>query len=267
MKDDNVGIIGYGKMGKLLAREFSEDHSIGIFSKDELNTNHAVFDSLEKLYRNSTYLVLTIPSQEVQKTLKKLSSLDTEDEKVIFDISTFKEDIIDLYCEFPSSVRVASVHPLFGPGIGSIKSENVILVPVKGREEDADHIEEFFESFQADVSRMDVEKHDDLMSITIGVPYFLGISYLRLISRYEDLQEDPDMYKGTSFDYLSNYGKAVLKDSPEFIKEVFEHSGDKIEEMFEMKTIETQDIQKLKSQHKEEIEESYSRLYEVFKKQ
>ncbi|MFW5953411.1 MAG: prephenate dehydrogenase/arogenate dehydrogenase family protein [Candidatus Natronoplasma sp.] len=261
MRREKVGIIGYGKMGHLLAKQFAEDHDINIYSEEKLNTRFNKYRTIESLYIDSKYIVIAVPSKEIESLLKKLSNIDVEETKTIFDISTFKSDFIDIYKMFPDNVKTASAHPMFGEGIESIEDEKVVIIPVNGREDDSDHVEEFFRQLGANTVKIDADEHDEMMKITIGIPYFLGMSYLNMVSKTDDI----DMFGGTSFEYLTTYGKAVLNDSPEFIEEVIDHSRDKIEEFLEEAKSGEVDIERLKEKYEDEIDESYTDFYRVMR--
>jgi len=259
MEREKLGIIGYGKMGKLLARQFSDRYDIGIYSKGDFETEFKILESVESLYVFSDYSIITVPAKEIPSILEKISRIDIDEDKVIFDISTFKKDFIDEYERFPEHISVASAHPMFGEGVDTLKDENVIVVPVEGREREAEYVESFFEEFEADVSRMNVDEHDELMKVLIGIPYFFGISYLSLISDCEDIES----YGGTSFEFLSTYGKAVLNDSPEFIYEVIDNSIDSIERNLKNLDFDKEEINRLQENYGDEIDENYSKIYEM----
>ncbi len=261
MEREKVGIIGFGKMGKLLAQQFNERYKIGIYSKGNFETKFNVFNSVESLYNFSDYLVITVPAEEISSILDEISRIDLKEDKVIFDISTFKKDFIEEYKRLPQHLKVASAHPMFGEGVDTLKDENVIVVPVDGREREAEYVESFFEEFGADVSSMKADEHDEMMKILIGIPYFFGISYLRLISDIENIEK----YGGTSFELLSTYGKAVLNDSSEFIHEVIDHSEDVVEVILKDRVVDEDKIKKLQKKYDDEVGENYSKIYEFLR--
>ncbi len=248
-------------MGKLFSELFSKRYEIGVYSRGSFETEFTVFDSIESLYDFSNYLMIATPSEEIKEIITKLSKIDIGEKKVIFDICTFKEDFIDEYKRLPQPLNIASAHPMFSEGIETLNGQKVIVVPVKRREQGAHHVETFFEEFKAEVFLMDVEEHDKLMKILIGVPYFFGISYLSLISEFEDLEK----CGGTSFEYLSTYGKAVLNDSPAFIEEVIGHSTDIVEDCIGDMDISKDEIDRLKEKYSDDIKESYSSMYDVLR--
>lgn len=250
-------------MGKLFSELLSERYEIGVYSKGKFEAEFTVFDSIRSLYEFSNNLVITTPSEEIKEIVTKISKIDDREKKMIFDICTFKEGVIDEYRKLPQHLKIGSVHPMFGEGIETLKNQNVIVVPVEGREQGAQKVEEFFEGFGSNVSLMDVREHDELMKVLIGVPYFYGISYLSMISELDGLEK----YGGTSFEFLSTYGKAVLNDSPAFIEEVIDHSADIIEDCIGDIEISKDEIDRLKENYSHEIEESYSKMYEVVREE
>ena len=256
---DRIGIIGYGKMGKLFAREFSRRHEVGICSRHANGSEFEFFGSMEELFKWANVLIVARSLEETPQVLEKLAELSEKIEgKVIFDISTFKRHVMEIYRRFPEGVKVCSVHPMFGAGAESFKGRRFIVIPVEGREEDINSVINLFKDFRAEVFVADAETHDEMMKVVIGIPYFIGISFLSFLSEFEGVEN----FGGTSFKYLTTYAKAVLNDSPEFIKEVLEFSKDKIEEFLEFAKADV-NIKDLKKRHKEQIIESYRRFYKV----
>lgn len=257
---DRIAIIGYGKMGRLFAREFSRKHEVGIYSEHAQEGGFRLFGSMEELFKWADVIVVAKSLTETPQVLETLAKLSEKSQgKVIFDISTFKRDVMEIYGKFPGSVRVCSVHPMFGAGAKSFEGRRFIVVPVDGREEDAKPVVALLRQFKAEVFVADAETHDEMMKAVIGIPYFIGISFLSFISNVEGVEN----FGGTSFEYLTAYAKAVLNDSPEFIEEVLELSKDRIEEFLEFAEREKFDIEALRKKFEHEIGESYGRFYRV----
>ncbi len=256
---DKIAIIGYGKMGEFFAKEFSKRFEVGIYSRHLKESEFELFNSIEELFKRSKYIMVATSLQETPKVLEKLAEFSKNNEgKVIFDISTFKGEVIEIYKKFPKEVKVCSIHPLFGSGAKSLKGRKIIVIPIEGRENDAKDVVELFKSFEAEIFISDAETHDEMMKIVIGIPYFMGLSFLSYISKFKNIEK----FEGTSFEYLSIYGKAILNDSSEFIKEVLEFSENRIEEFLGFAKGDV-NIEELKERYKDEIKESYRRFYKV----
>lgn len=257
-----IGIVGYGKMGKLFAREFGKKHEVGIYSRHA--GGFKFFGSIEELFKWAEVIVVARSLEETPRVLEKLAELSEKSEgKVIFDISTFKRDVMGTYKRFPEGVKVCSVHPMFGAGAKSFEGMRFIVIPVEGREEDVNPVIKIFKEFNAEVFTADAKTHDDMMKAVIGLPYFIGISFLSFVSEFGGIEN----FGGTSFEYLTTYAKALLNDSPEFINEILELSRDKIEEFLRFAEKGEFDIEKLREKFEHEIEEGYKRFYMVLNKE
>ncbi|NJE09163.1 prephenate dehydrogenase [Thermococcus sp. M39] len=259
-----IGIIGYGKMGRLFAKEFSTNHEVGIYSRHAKEIEFKLFSSIEELFKWADVIIVAKSLEETPQVLETLAKLSEKSEgKVIFDISTFKKDVIEVYKRFPESVKVCSVHPMFGAGAKSFEGRRFIVIPVEGREEDANPVINLFKEFKAEVFVADAKIHDEMMKVVIGIPYFIGISFLSFVSKFEGVEN----FGGTSFEYLTTYAKAVLNDSPEFIKEVLEFSKDKIKEFLRFIEKGEFNVEELREKFEHEIGDNYKRFYMVLNKE
>ncbi|MDK2914158.1 MAG: prephenate dehydrogenase [Thermococcaceae archaeon] len=217
--------------------------------------------SLEELYLESDVIIVASSIGSTPERLKKLAEISREHggKKIVFDIATFKSLVIEAYAGFDEETRAASVHPMFGPGAKTIEGKRFIVVPIPGREEDAEEVADFIRSIGGNVSFLDWKTHDRLMGFVIGVPYFIGLSYLSL-SRELGLGE----FGGTSWAFLETYGKAVLHDSPDFIREVLNLSREQIEEFLDFLRKNPPDPERLREKLEwEEIEAAYERFYKA----
>ncbi|ADT83406.1 prephenate dehydrogenase [Thermococcus barophilus] len=255
-----IGVIGYGKMGKLFAREFSTKHEVGIYSRHAKGIEFKLFGSIDELFKWADVIIVAKSLEEIPQVLETLAKLSEKSQgKAIFDISTFKRDVIEIYKRFPESVNVCSVHPMFGAGAENFEGRRFIVIPVEGREGDITPVINLFKEFKAEVFIADAKTHDEMMKLVIGIPYFIGISFLSFLSEFEGVEN----FGGTSFEYLATYAKAVLNDSPEFIKEVLEFSKDKLREFLRFAEKGEFDIEMLRKKFEHEIEERYKRFYKV----
>ncbi len=249
-----VGIAGYGRMGRLFKRCLGGE--VMFYSRHA----KADFDNLEDMYEWADVLILASSLDSIPRQLKELALIASRQPKnaIIFDIATFKRELIGIYKNFPPEVKVASVHPMFGEGVESFNGQLFLVIPIEGREDDAGHIAEFLRSLGGRVEFVSAEEHDRAMGFVIGVPYFLGLKYLEL-----SLKNNLDRFGGTSHRFLTTYGRAVLNDSPGFISEVLERSRGEIEE-FIRELGKGPDLEYLLGKVSwEEIKKAYRRFYRV----
>ncbi len=251
-----IGIVGYGKMGRFLGELLRGKHEVVFHSRHA----HGAFPSLEELYMGCDVVILASSLRTLPAQIKELARIASSVPRrvTVFDVATFKDNILNHYRDFPKSVAVASVHPMFGPGAGKLRKRRFIIVPVPGREKDAKIVADFILSLGGEVSYLSPERHDRLMAQVIGIPYMLGLAYLSL-----SLDEGLEHFGGTSHLYLTTYGKAILHDSPDFIREVLERT-EKEMQRFVKRLNSGPDVENLvKMVGEEEIENAYQRFYRV----
>ncbi len=87
--------------------------------------------SLEELYLKLDVIMVASSLDTVPKRLKKLAEVSREHggKKIVFDIATFKSRVVGTYAGFDGETRVASVHPMFGPGAKTTEGKRFIVFP------------------------------------------------------------------------------------------------------------------------------------------
>lgn len=199
-----VGIVGGGRMGLWLKKEAARLHEVAVFDVDRSKSD---LSSLEELVGWSDVVIIAVGFKEAGAVLKSLAGLDVCG-KLVMDIATFKKYVISAYSSLPECVLAATVHPMFGPGAGSITGRKVVVMEVPGRR-GVDEAAAFFEGLGASVVRGSVEEHERFVKYTIGLSYAVGLALARVYAKYWPLLEK---YGGTSFRYLSVYATSLLGD-------------------------------------------------------
>jgi prephenate dehydrogenase len=91
------------------------------------------------------------------------------------DICSIKEYPSTL-CTIPADALTLGTHPVFGPGSKGVKHKAYVLTPTN--EQEAAYAEEFkawLEKEEAHVFVMSPQKHDELMSLILGMSHFIGL--------------------------------------------------------------------------------------------
>ncbi|MFQ6088712.1 MAG: prephenate dehydrogenase/arogenate dehydrogenase family protein [Candidatus Methanofastidiosia archaeon] len=133
-----VGIVGgYGKMGRWFCKNLPYD--VAIFGKDIEKTKICskelsvkFFRELEELLEFSDLILVSVPLTENKRVLEEIKE-KIPSEKMIFDIASLKMESVKVLKDYPKSVKVSSIHPMFGPKVKGLEGKKVIVVPVYGR--------------------------------------------------------------------------------------------------------------------------------------
>jgi Prephenate dehydrogenase len=199
-----VGVVGGAAMGSWLKREFSAGgHEVLIYDVDRARSD---VESLGGLVGWAEAVVVAVPFWEAGDVLKSLAPMS--EGKLVMDIATFKRGVVEAYAEFPQSAKVATAHPLFGPGAPSIRGQRVLVMKVPGRE-GAEEAYSFWRGLGAEVEWGDLARHDFYVARTIALSYAVGLALARV---YAEAGEELFKYGGTSFKYLATYAFSLLRD-------------------------------------------------------
>jgi prephenate dehydrogenase len=181
--------------------------------------------SLSELVALSDYVLVATPPRVARRVIGALSSMEVEG-RVVFDIATFKKDIVEAYKQLPRGAKAASAHPLFGPGARRPEAHTVAVVPLPGREDDAMYVEEFMRGLGFHVVRIDVEAHDRIMGIVVGGSYTVAALVAALLASYNNPGEVLEL-AGTTFKHLLVHLKSILNDPQGFIEYILSNKETK----------------------------------------
>lgn len=207
-----VGIVGGGAMGVWLRRELSALHETLVYDVDRSRSD---VSTLGELVRWAEVVIVAVPFWAAREVLREIAPMASG--RLVMDIATFKRGVVETYSEFPLDAKVASVHPLFGPGAPSIKGQRVLVMEVPGRQGALEAFR-FWSELGAVVEWGDLAKHDYYVSRTIALSYAVGLALARI---YAETGEEIFKYGGTSFRYLAAYAFSLLRDpnAPRYAEE------------------------------------------------
>ncbi len=216
-----IGVVGgLGRMGRWMAERLSSIRKVAVYDVSAGPPPPGCFrvDSLAELLEWSDVVIVATPLGKTPEVLEEIAE-DVPEGRLVFDLSTLKLRVVEALSKFPRDVMVCSVHPLFGPGAEGLEGRRVAVVPVPGREEGAAPAEELFREAGAVPVRVDPETHDRMVALTIGLAYFVGISFGLTVARWGDAERIAEI-AGTSFRYLSTYSCALAGEDSSFVSEL-----------------------------------------------
>jgi prephenate dehydrogenase len=265
MTDNNlkVAIIGgAGKMGRWLTGFLREDDfKIIIADADEKSLldagrrlSVATAGSNTEAVRGADFILLSVPIEGFEEVVKQIGP-HVQSEQVVIDITSTKLHPVELMHRYIGKGLILGAHPLFGPGAANITNKNVVLTPTTGEERElARKVAAYLEGKGARVSLMTPEKHDETMSLVLGLSHFIALvaadtllssgeirpmatsgssTYKVLLTLIESvLSEDPELYASLQMnfpgvsDYENLFSKktgewadlVMARDRPEFVR-------------------------------------------------
>ena len=126
--------------------------------------------------------------------------------QVVMDICSIKETPVKLMHENIKDALVLGTHPVFGPGSNGVKHKAYILTPTNPAEEKfAQEFKKWLQQEEAHVFVMSPKKHDELMSVVLGLPHFLGLVACETLLEQKDFPETKKV-AGTTYRMLFTLG-------------------------------------------------------------
>ena len=249
-----TAILGAGKMGVWFAK-FCKENGEQVILADrkkeklaklgkELDVETADFVNAVKKADN---VIICVSIDAFEEVVKKIAPSVREGQTVI-DICSIKEQPVKIMHHHIKKGLVLGTHPVFGPGSQGIKNKAYILTPTNKKEQAfAEKYKKWLEKVGARVFITSPKKHDELMSVVLGLPHFLGLVAC------DTLLEQPDFAQtkkvaGTTYRMLLTLAEATALETPDLyasLQTTLPELG-KIENLFIAKAQEWLDLIKKK---------------------
>jgi len=236
-----VAIIGgTGKMGRWFTKFFLEEGDQVVVSgrnKEKLAKMKEAFkvevgDNLNAV-KSADRVLISVPIDNFEEVIKEIHS-HVRPNQVVMDICSVKEFPVKVMHKYIKTGVTLGTHPLFGPNVESIQNQNFVLTPTSDEEERfANDFKKWLEERHVNVSVMSPKKHDELMSVVLGLPHFIGVVACDALLDYANLAETKRA-AGTSYKLLLKLTETVVSQDPEFYASLQMHlpNVENVEDLF-----------------------------------
>ena len=217
-----IAIIGgAGKMGRWMAGFLQkEGHEIIVCDKDKTRLT-AVQDnlgvsvaSISQAMKESDVIVLAVNIDFFEEAVKEISPF-VRPGQVILDITSIKEQPVDLMHKYLEKATVLGTHPLFGPGAKDAANQNFVLTPTSDAEIMlAQKVRNYLQKHNAVVTLMTPRKHDEMMAVVLGLAHFISIITADTLAEIGK-QSQFKSIGGSTFRVLTTLVESVVSEDPE----------------------------------------------------
>ncbi|MBC8322896.1 MAG: prephenate dehydrogenase/arogenate dehydrogenase family protein [Candidatus Marinimicrobia bacterium] len=172
---NSIGIIGYGRFGKVLANILQKGFSVKVYDLEtEIPTPGIDFCSLDEVLMESS-IFLAVPIRSFKDVIKSITpKLNTD--TTILDVCSVKKYPVEIMEEYlPETVGIIATHPMFGPdSFLHSKRLNIMMHSTRDIQNVYPFWKSYFSGQDLKVIEMDPDTHDRLASQTQGVTHYLG---------------------------------------------------------------------------------------------
>jgi chorismate mutase/prephenate dehydrogenase len=139
---------------------------------------------------------------------------------VVFDVGSLKTPLrAGLEALRVAGVRVASIHPMFGPDTELLSGRHIIHLEL-GAPQVREQVEALFAATMVEQVVMSLDEHDRLIAYVLGLSHALNIAFFTALA--ESGESAPRLVKlsSTTFDAQFDIASRVAEESPELYFEI-----------------------------------------------
>lgn len=174
-----IGIIGFGRFGKLAARYLAKDFDVFVNTRadkaSEINLTGGQAASLEEVCRQDI-IIPCVPISIFKDFLIDIAPLIKPD-ALIIDVCSVKEYPVKWMKEIlPATVSILATHPMFGPDSASdsLQGCKICLCKVKIEERQYRKIRKYLSSKGLVVIEATAREHDEQIATSLALTHLIG---------------------------------------------------------------------------------------------
>mgnify|MGYP006109333937 FL=1 len=168
-----IGIIGFGRFGKVLAQILSTSNSI-VIHDPQYQGKEFPHKTLEEVLK-CEIVFIAVPIREFKKTVKSISQYKMYNTTII-DVCSVKIYPVEIMVKYlPENVGIIATHPMFGPDSYSpFRELRMVMHPVRDIHNQFDKLKHTFEKQSISIVEMTPEEHDRDAAMSQGITHFMG---------------------------------------------------------------------------------------------
>ena len=168
-----IGIIGFGRFGKVLAQILSSTYNIVIhdLQYEGIEFPHKTLEEIVKC----EIVFIAVPIREFENTVKSASQFNLQNTTLI-DVCSVKLHPVQVMEKFlPENVGIIATHPMFGPDSYSpFRELKMVMHPVRDIYNQYDKLKQTFENQSISIVEMTPDDHDKDAAMSQGITHFIG---------------------------------------------------------------------------------------------
>jgi prephenate dehydrogenase len=174
-----IGIIGFGRFGKLTARYLAEDFDVLVFNRTdksaEIEKSGAHVASLKSVCRQKI-VILCVPISTLEEVLAEIGPLLKKDGLVVDVCSVKVYPARWMQALLPEKVSILATHPIFGPdsAADSLRGRKIFLSPIRISEKRYLKIKTYLASKELVLIESTPEDHDEQIAVSLALTHFVG---------------------------------------------------------------------------------------------
>lgn len=215
---ERVTIIGAGgQMGRWFSKYFVDAgfQVTGYDTENEVSAKGVeTASSLVGGILKADYVLLCTPTRRTPEIIRLIAK-EMKRGAYLIDISSEKAKVVSSLSKIPAKINPICIHPMFGPGIRSLKKRNIISIPVRDAKMELGIAKKLFAG--ASFVTIDSAEHDKKVATILGLPHLLNLCFASVISK-DGRSQLTEKMSGPTFRVQRLLAEGIMSESPELIE-------------------------------------------------
>jgi prephenate dehydrogenase len=173
-----VGLIGFGRFGKLLNQQISKTVSVNVhdpWQAQNAEYRNIPFCDLSEVCANEL-LIVAVPVSAISELSRSIARYLKPNTTVMDVCAVKKYPLQVLEKNLPENIYLLGSHPLFGPDSvqDSLQDHIMILTPYRIPANRVADLKKFWTGFGIKIVEMTADEQDRLMAWSLALTHFLG---------------------------------------------------------------------------------------------
>lgn len=163
-------------------------------------------------------IAVSVPMSASSKVLEQIASMRPR--ALVFDVCSLKAPVEKQLRDMAKAgLKIASVHPMFGPGLWPLSSGNLVFCDC-GNDIAVLEAKELFRPSGAVLLDISLDHHDEFMAYLLGLSHLCLFTFARSVARSPFDLAGLRRPAGTTFSRLSVAARGLLEDPPELLRDI-----------------------------------------------
>jgi len=168
-----IGIIGYGRFGKVLAKLLEKDFTLNIYDPT-IKNNTDLLVTEDRLLESDT-IFIAVPIREFEQVIKNIAPKLSKNTTII-DVCSVKIHPVEIMKKYlPKEIGIIATHPMFGPdSIDANGPLNMMMHSVRDTQHCYGSWRSFFANQGFNIIEITPDEHDQLAAKSQSVVHFIA---------------------------------------------------------------------------------------------
>ncbi len=174
----SVGIFGFGRFGKTLARLLQDDFTIRVYDAAPIPPTESVTIVSQDVLLQEKVIFIAVPIRQFAATIQEIAST-VNPHATIIDVCSVKVHPVTVMQQYlPDHIGIIATHPLFGPDSFAINDSQqplkIMMHSVRDTQQCYSDWYDFFTQKNMHIIEQTPAEHDREAAFSQGITHFLG---------------------------------------------------------------------------------------------